>query len=50
MNVKEIVHRSAPELLYHYRTQNGLLGTVERREIWASHTQVCEVSETRLYF
>jgi hypothetical protein len=39
MNVNEILHRPAPDLLYHYTTQNGLLGIVERKEIWASHTQ-----------
>jgi Protein of unknown function (DUF2971) len=39
MNVKEILRRQPPDLLYHYTTQNGLLGVVTSREIWASHTQ-----------
>jgi hypothetical protein len=39
MNVKEILHRQPPEVLYHYTTQSGLLGIVNGREIWASHTQ-----------
>jgi hypothetical protein len=39
MHVKEIFDRQPPERLYHYTTQHGLLGIVEKREIWASHTQ-----------
>src|SRR5215813_10915885 len=39
MNVKEILDRSAPEMLYHYTTQAGLLGIMRTKEIWASHTQ-----------
>jgi hypothetical protein len=27
------------ELLYHYTTQDGLLGIVKNKEIWATHTQ-----------
>lgn len=39
MNVKEVLHRPPPDLLFHYTTQAGLLGIIERKEIWASHTQ-----------
>lgn len=39
MNVKEILHREPPPILYHYTTQHGLLGIVSGKEIWASHTQ-----------
>lgn len=39
MNVKEILQRRPPEILYHYTTQEGLLGIVKSQEIWASHTQ-----------
>lgn len=28
-----------PEVLYHYTTQAGLLGILEKQEIWATHTQ-----------
>ncbi len=39
MNVKEILHRHPPEILYHYTTQQGLLGIIGQREIWATRTQ-----------
>ncbi len=39
MNVKEILSRTPPKILYHYTTQQGLLGIIENNEIWASHTQ-----------
>lgn len=39
VNVKEILHRDPPKILYHYTTQPGLLGIVSGKEIWASHTQ-----------
>jgi hypothetical protein len=39
MNVKEILHREPPGILYHYTTQRGLLGIITTNEIWASHTQ-----------
>ncbi len=38
-NVKEILHRPAPPILYHYTTQQGLLGIITSKELWASHTQ-----------
>jgi len=39
MNAREILSRQPPATLYHYTTQHGLLGIVESKEIWASHTQ-----------
>ncbi len=39
MNVKEILHRTPPPILYYYTTQQGLLGIINSREIWATHTQ-----------
>src|SRR5438132_12764432 len=39
MNVKEILHRDPPTIIYHYTRQSGLLGIVTKKEIWASHTQ-----------
>jgi hypothetical protein len=39
MNVKEILHRTPPPVLYHYTTQQGLLGIINSKEIWATHTQ-----------
>ena len=38
-NVKEILRRTPPPILYHYTTQQGLLGIISDKEIWASHTQ-----------
>ena len=38
-NVKEILERTPPTILYHYTTQKGLLGIISDKEIWASHTQ-----------
>lgn len=39
MNVNEILHRTPPPILYHYTTQQGLLGIINSREIWATHTR-----------
>jgi len=39
MNVKEILQRTPPRILYHYTTQQGLLGIISNQEIWATHTQ-----------
>lgn len=39
MNVKEILDRVPPTILYHYTTQKGLLGIITDKEIWATHTQ-----------
>ena len=39
MNVKEILDRVPPKILYHYTTQKGLLGIITDKEIWATHTQ-----------
>ena len=38
-NVKEILSRQPPKILYHYTDQEGLLGIIGKKEIWASHTQ-----------
>jgi hypothetical protein len=38
-NVKEILQRTPPSILYHYTTQSGLLGIISGKDIWASHTQ-----------
>lgn len=38
-NVKEILQRTPPSVLYHYTTQQGLLGIISDKEIWATHTQ-----------
>lgn len=37
--VKEILQCIPPPVLYHYTTQQGLLGIIRDKEIWASHTQ-----------
>jgi len=39
MNIKEILYRDPPSVLYHYTTQQGLLGIINNKEIWATHTQ-----------
>lgn len=39
MDVKDILRRQPPKTLYHYTSQSGLLGIVNAKEIWASHTQ-----------
>ena len=39
MNVKEILHRKPPPALFHYTTQAGLLGIINDKEMWATHTQ-----------
>ena len=41
-SVKEILSRQPPEILYHYTGQEGLLGIIGKKEIWASHTPVPE--------
>jgi hypothetical protein len=38
-SVKEILDRVPPPILYHYTNQHGLLGILDSKEIWASHTQ-----------
>ena len=38
-SVKEILSRHPPDILYHYTGQEGLLGIIGKKEIWASHTQ-----------
>ena len=34
-----LLDRQPPERLYHYTTTAGLLGIIQHREIWATHTQ-----------
>jgi len=47
-HVKEILERTPPDILYHYTKQQGLLGILGNKEIWASHTQYLnDVSEFR---
>jgi Protein of unknown function (DUF2971) len=38
-NVIHLLTPPPPATLYHYTTPAGLLGIIEKREIWASHTQ-----------
>lgn len=38
-SVREILDRVPPPVLYHYTNQKGLLGILDSKEIWASHTQ-----------
>ncbi len=35
----EVLEKKPPNVLYHYTTQAGLLGIIQHREIWATHTQ-----------
>lgn len=35
----ELESESPPNVLYHYTTQEGLLGILDSREIWLTHTQ-----------
>jgi Protein of unknown function (DUF2971) len=37
--VRSVLARSAPETLYHYTTQDGLLGIVRSGELWATNVQ-----------
>jgi len=42
--------QTEPELLYHYTTQEGLLGIVEKKKIWASHLQYLnDASEGQIF-
>ena len=34
-----LLNRHPPERLYHYTTSAGLLGIIQHKEIWATHTQ-----------
>ena len=38
-SVNAILSQQPPEILYHYTGQEGLLGIIGKKEIWASHTQ-----------
>jgi hypothetical protein len=37
--LNDVLSRKPDKPLYHYTTQKGLLGIVESRQIWATHTQ-----------
>ncbi|MFZ1084154.1 MAG: DUF2971 domain-containing protein [Terracidiphilus sp.] len=37
--LQQTEHQAKPDLLYHYTTQEGLLGILEKQKIWASHLQ-----------
>jgi hypothetical protein len=37
--LNESLLKMPPSVLYHYTTQAGLLGILDKREIWATHTQ-----------
>jgi hypothetical protein len=40
----------APDLLYHYTTQEGLLGIIKKQKIWASHLQYLnDASEGQIF-
>jgi hypothetical protein len=40
-----------PELFYHYTDQNGLLGIIDSKSIWATHSQFLnDLSEYRIVF
>jgi hypothetical protein len=36
MGIDEIVNRRVPKVLYHYTSQDGLIGIVDNKEIWAT--------------
>lgn len=38
-SVREVLDRDPPALLYHYTNQAGMVGILNNKEIWASHTQ-----------
>jgi hypothetical protein len=38
-HVKYILNQQPPDTLYHYTNQQGLLGILKSKEIWATHTQ-----------
>src|SRR5579871_5263735 len=38
-HIKEVLQRTPPPILYHYTTQQGLLGIIGNKDIWATHTQ-----------
>ena len=37
--LKMVSLQRPPEILYHYTTQEGLLGIIKDKVIWATHTQ-----------
>jgi len=34
---QQTISQAQPKLLYHYTTQEGLLGILEKASIWATH-------------
>jgi hypothetical protein len=48
---KENTDQAEPELLYHYTDQKGLLGIVENKCLWATHSQFLnDLSEYQIVF
>ena len=48
---KENMDLDEPELLYHYTSQKGLLGIIENKCLWATHSQFLnDISEYRIAF
>lgn len=43
--IQTILSKSPPEILYHYTSQDGLLGIVKTRTIWASKIQYLSDSQ-----
>ena len=43
--INEILRRPLPETLYHYTTQDGLLGIVKNRQLWATQIQYLNDSQ-----
>lgn len=37
--LRDVLSQKAPDILYHYTTQDGLLGIIKDKQIWATHTQ-----------
>lgn len=47
---RQTISQAQPELLYHYTTQEGLLGIIERKKIWASNLQYLnDASEGQIF-
>lgn len=47
---QQTASRAQPDLLYHYTTQEGLLGIIENQKIWASHLQYLnDASEGQIF-
>jgi hypothetical protein len=47
---RQTISQAQPELLYHYTTQEGLLGILKSRSIWASHIRFLnDTSEGKIF-